>query len=69
MFVEVKARSEDKFGDPLEFIDKGKRKRIVECARYFLSIHEMWDMSIRFDVVGITDNRINWIENAFMEAE
>jgi putative endonuclease len=68
VFVEVKAWSS--FGiEQLEHgINKKKQKRIIETAKYFLSIHrEYMGMALRFDVIFIGAGGISHFPSAFME--
>ena len=70
MFVEVKARKNSNCGDPMEYIDSYKQKRIRHCALYFLKSVDFnqCDKDIRFDAIGITgfkNPKVEWIENAF----
>jgi len=52
-FVEVRARENADFGDPLETINRPKIARIAKAARQFLEqFTEPWQ-EIRFDAVGI----------------
>ena len=68
-FIEVKNWS--KFGiDSLEqAINKKKQRRIIETAKYFLSLHrEYIYMVIRFDIVFISPAEITHLASAFMES-
>ncbi len=68
VFVEVKARQNSDFGYPLEFVDKRKQLRIISCAKYFLMKNKQFDeYNIRFDVIGIENDNIEVVENAFWE--
>ena len=71
MFVEVKTRKNDLYGNPSEFVDYRKQKKIQSAAMHFLR-SDMIDA--RFDVFEIiyeikNDDffvvRYNHIENAF----
>lgn len=73
VFVEVKTRTENSYGSPLEYIDERKRKRIIKTAIAYLNTY---DADMRFDAVEvvykITDGSfevlsINHVENAFWE--
>jgi putative endonuclease len=68
VFVEVKTRSGEDFGRPLDAVDRRKRRRIVRGAMAWLRMLGMPDIVFRFDVVEIiaTDPpEIRLIENAF----
>ena len=68
-FVEVKARSGERFGDPVEAVNWRKRIDLERSALSWISHHGRSDESYRFDVVGILVQgrrvRIRHVENAF----
>ena len=53
VFVEVKTRRNDLYGDPLESITPQKRKRIINAAKVFLCGMYEKDPDIRFFAVGV----------------
>jgi putative endonuclease len=54
VFVEVRSRSGDASGHPLETVTTRKRAQIIRAARLYLA-EERWQASgFRFDVVGVT---------------
>lgn len=69
VFVEVKTRSQDLFGQPEVFVTPAKEKRLaVAAAAYMNLIRHEW--SIRFDVVSIlykneTDPQVRLLKDAF----
>lgn len=65
VFVEVKYRQNEKHGNPLEAVDYRKQRKIFQTAQYYLYRHKLWDVSCRFDVIGITGTQIHHIKNAF----
>ena len=70
IFVEVKFRSTQKFGDASEFVDATKQRRLIKAALSWIQVQDpQMHFSYRFDVIAIQDNSgiqgINWIENAF----
>lgn len=69
VFVEVKTRSTDYWGDPETAISDNKIKRIVGAADCFLLEHDL-DLEVRFDIVSIVIKRdtpqIYHIEDAFV---
>lgn len=66
VFAEVKYRSSDKAGSPLEAVDLRKQKKICKASLAFINRHKRYsECSIRYDVIGITDEEITHIENAF----
>lgn len=64
IFFEVKYRSSNRYGNPLEAIDIRKQKRIINCARFYTA-YKYADLFIRFDAVGVIGKEIEWIKNAF----
>ncbi|MDR1881400.1 MAG: YraN family protein [Prevotella sp.] len=51
VFVEVKTRSSDQWGNPEEAVSDGKIRRIVEAADFYLNEYDI-DMPARFDVIA-----------------
>ena len=64
IFVEVKARKNNFFGNPEEAVSKTKAQNIIRAAQNYIII-ENWKYDIRFDIVAITGNEIFHIEDAF----
>ncbi|MGN0435471.1 MAG: YraN family protein [Wujia sp.] len=66
VFVEVKYRSSDITGHPLESVDVNKQRRISRAAlRYIYDKGLDENHSYRFDVIGVLDKDIKHIKNAF----
>ncbi len=66
VFVEVKYRSGQIKGDPLEAVHERKQRTIRRTAMWYLTEHSISGSSpCRFDVVGITGKKIRLIKNAF----
>lgn len=51
VFVEVRARHADGFGDVAESIGSSKRAALIRTARGYLRTHDLEDVPVRFDVV------------------
>lgn len=68
VFVEVKSRGSDAFGQPFEAVDHRKREKLKKIAVYYLK-HNKIEMPVRFDVISIVSNNgqdeINHIREAF----
>ncbi len=70
VFIEVKTRTNYKFGNPIEQISQQKRKKWYNAAQGFLYIKNISDKECRFDVIIIDltkdnkDEYITHIENA-----
>jgi putative endonuclease len=68
VFVEVKTRSSEDFGRPLDAVDRKKQWRIVRGAMAWLRMLDLPDLTFRFDVVEVLMSEpveIRVIENAF----
>lgn len=69
VFVEVKTRSDDRFGAPLESVHWHKQKKMMKAALFFLSQHRLHQRDARFDVIGISfvgrEPMVEHIQNAF----
>jgi putative endonuclease len=71
VFVEVKARSSDEFGEPREAVTTWKQRRIARAAAAYLSAKERRERATRFDVVEVSITpqgrveKIDVIEGAF----
>ena len=52
IFVEVKTRSSSSYGEPEEFVDEFKAKKIFEAAEEYI-FSTNWLGHVRFDVVSI----------------
>jgi putative endonuclease len=69
IFVEVKTRSSDYWENPEEAVSKGKIKRIVEAADFYLREKDI-DLPARFDVIAVIwkgkKYEIDHIDDAFM---
>ena len=63
-FIEVKTRSNDNFGAPNEAVNGGRMRRYKNSARYYFTDRSM-DCVVRFDIIEVTKEGINHIENAF----
>lgn len=53
VFVEVKARTNKRFGEPIESVTLYKREHIRYCANMYLYMKQEEDRQVRFDVVEI----------------
>jgi putative endonuclease len=65
-FVEVKSKSGDGFGDPIEMVDDVKVSRIRRAAQLWLATHpEAARLDVRFDVIADRAGRIEHLRDAF----
>lgn len=67
-FTEVKTRTSDAFGLPNEAVDSRRKARYKKCAGFYFYMKRMRmdDYTVRFDIVEVTPDGTNHIENAFM---
>lgn len=68
VFVEVKTRTSEDFGRPLDAVDRKKRRYILRGAMTWLRMLDMPDIVFRFDVVEVvisSPTEVRHIENAF----
>ncbi len=69
VFVEVKMRSQDRFGAPQYSVDLKKQARVGRVALAYLSCNKTDSCACRFDVVSIVKNlqgvHVELIQNAF----
>lgn len=65
VFVEVKYRKNDSYGNPLEAVTQAKMRKICRVADFYMMSHKLGEVSARFDVIGVLGNEITHIENAF----
>jgi putative endonuclease len=54
VFVEVKTRSDERFGAPMEAVHPRKQEKMAKTAQFFLAEHRLHNRDARFDVVGIS---------------
>ena len=75
VFVEVKTRSSDAYGQPEEAVTYEKQRRLTRLALAFLSRHDLLNCKARFDVVSVLWSPQAWfpqihhIQDAFQPTE
>ena len=68
VFIEVKTRTSEQFGRPLDAVNAKKQRLIIRGAMTWLRMLDMPDITFRFDVVEVLMTEppeIRHIENAF----
>ena len=66
VFVEVKAKTNATFVDPVEMVGPEKQRRLRRAAEAWLARHpELDDVDISFDVVAERGGRLERLANAF----
>ncbi|MDP2390432.1 MAG: YraN family protein [Acidobacteriota bacterium] len=53
VFVEVKTKTDSRFGDPAEMVTTQKQRRLVSMAEEYVSGHQLHATPCRFDVVAV----------------
>lgn len=68
VFVEVKARANDAYGQPFEAVGRIKQAKLRRVALYYMK-HNKLELPVRFDVISIMSkngrDEINHIKEAF----
>lgn len=64
VFVEVRYRKSTQFGGAAASVTKTKQQKVKKTALFYLSQRKI-EPNIRFDVVAIDGESINWIQSAF----
>jgi len=65
VFVEVKARARASRPSAVEVVTLSKQKKIVGAALSFMKQHRLKDQAMRFDVVAIEGEHLEWLPGAF----
>jgi putative endonuclease len=66
IFCEVKTRTSDAFGAPLEAVTRDKQQRLRRlAARWLEDDAPALAREIRFDVASVTDGWVDMVEGAF----
>ncbi len=69
VFIEVKSRKSEEFGDPQVAVGLEKQKKISKISLKYLEEKHLYPCNARFDVVAIkmlpSGNKVELIQNAF----
>ena len=65
VFCEVKCRTSDAFGMPVEAVTRDKQARVRRLAARWLEDAPVPAREIRFDVASVMDNVVEVLEGAF----
>ncbi|WP_131781955.1 YraN family protein [Legionella gresilensis] len=66
VFIEVRARSCALFGGPFASITAAKKNKIIKTANHFILTKNWTDKyPVRFDVIGIEQQKLQWLKDAF----
>ena len=65
VFIEVKTRNGNRYGEPCEAVNFEKQQHIKNTAQLYILENKLTNLQPRFDVIEVTKNNINHIEDAF----
>lgn len=68
VFVEVRYRAQNEYGNALESVTPKKQRRIIRTTQYYLQQNNLFDkIPCRFDVLAwdFDPKKIQWIKDAF----
>jgi putative endonuclease len=66
VFCEVKSKTGERFGDPLEMVTEEKQRRIRRAADAWLAARpELDELEVSFEVVADRDGRLERVLEAF----
>ena len=65
VFCEVKTRTSDAFGAPVEAITRDKQMRLRRLAARWIDDASFRPVEIRFDVASVMDGAVDVLEGAF----
>jgi len=67
VFIEVKTRKDNFFGNPAEAVTRKKLKNIIFVAKRYLKLNN-FNKDYRFDIIAISKNDIEHFENVSWNA-
>ena len=65
VFIEVKTRTNDRFGMPREAVNVRKQNIITNVAMFYIKFKRLFGYSLRFDIIEILGNDITHLKNCF----
>ncbi len=70
VFIEVKTRTNNKYGNPSDSVDYNKRNHLHRAIEYFIYTKNIKNINIRVDVIEVylksNKVRVNHIKNVFL---
>lgn len=66
VFVEVKKRNSARFGEAVCAVTERKKRHLINAATFYMKMHDCFDRRVRFDVIGIDNDRTKLVKNAFL---
>lgn len=68
VFVEVKTRTNEMYGEPKEAVNKTKKKHIYRSAEYYIYLRHLENQPVRIDVIEIYKKKEKYILNHIKQA-
>jgi putative endonuclease len=65
VFIEVKTRSSNQYGQPWEFVDWQKQQILRRTAEEFIADQDLGQYAYRFDIVSVLGKKAALFRNAF----
>ena len=74
VFVEVKTRTSEDFGNPAESVTRSKRRKLLQAASFYLQSRGIMQHPCRFDVIAIRLGRdgsstLEHLQDAFRQED
>ncbi|MBN1130031.1 MAG: YraN family protein [Chitinispirillaceae bacterium] len=66
VFVEVKSARTGRCGHPFFWVDAAKQRTITKVARWYLAEHGITSRACRFDVIALSNGKVEHLRNAFL---
>lgn len=66
VFIEVKSRKSNNFGEPSDFVDEKKQRNLIQAADAYIELNN-YEGEVRFDIVSVylDSNKVELIKDAF----
>ena len=65
VFIEVKTRTNQKYGAPVDAVDRVKQKHIYKAAQYYLYKNHIENVNCRIDIIEVFITRGKKLHKAF----
>jgi len=69
VFVEVKSARTGSCGHPFSWVDAAKQRTLARVAKWYLAEHRLKSCACRFDVIALSNGKIEHLRNAFLVAQ
>jgi putative endonuclease len=66
IFCEVKSKTGNRLGDPLEMVTPEKQRRLRRAAEAWLALHpDLYELELSWDVIAVRDGKLERVRHAF----